>query len=184
MARCLGFSKQANLLFIIIGFSPAFFYIIFAIELFGHIIYNTVIFNVDCMLLKKKTVKGNKSPFTEKFLAEIEESLLKEKDRLSQELLKFTKKTKTPGDFEANFPEYGDKEDENANEVAEYTANKPLEDVLESMLADVNKALRRLEKGTYGICKYCDRPIDEKRLRARATSGACVACKKTLTDEV
>ena len=35
-----------------------------------------------------------------------------------------------------------------------------------------------------GICKYCDQPIDEKRLRARPTSGACISCKKTLTDEV
>ncbi len=133
--------------------------------------------------MKKKTVK-TKSLFTEKFFAEIKESLVAERDRLTKELTKFTKKTRTPGDFEANFPEYGDKEDENANEVAEYTANKPLEEVLEGMLSDVTKALQRLEKGTYGICKYCDRPMDEKRLRARPTSGACVACKKTLTDEV
>ncbi|MEK7623573.1 MAG: TraR/DksA C4-type zinc finger protein, partial [Patescibacteria group bacterium] len=71
-----------------------------------------------------------------------------------------------------------------AREVAEYTANKPLEVTLENTLRDINKALERLNKGTYGICKYCDHPIDEKRLLARPTSSACVSCKKTLTDEV
>jgi len=125
-----------------------------------------------------------KKVFSDAFLVQIKESLLAEKDRLEKELAKFTKKSDLVGDFDAEYPEYGDKEDENANEVAEYTANKPLEEVLEGMLADVKKSLTRLEKGNYGICKYCDRPIDEKRLKARPTSGACVACKKTLTDEV
>lgn len=125
------------------------------------------------------------SPFSQKFLTEIKEELLEKKATLESDLEKFTKKNPhVAGDYEASFPDYGDEEDENAREVAQYTANKPLEMTLENTLRDVNKALDRLEKGTYGICKYCDKPIDEKRLHARPTSGACVSCKKTLTDEV
>jgi len=129
-------------------------------------------------MTKKKNIHS------QDFLKKIKEVLFREKKRLEKELAKFTTKNRNvKGDYDANFPEYGDKDDENAQEVAQYTANKPLEIALEKELRDVNKSLERLEKGTYGICKYCDEPIEEKRLEARPTSGACVGCKKTLTQE-
>ena len=126
-----------------------------------------------------------KSGFTKQFLNDIKAKLLEEKKRLEDELSKFT--TKNPhvqDDYDASFPEYGEESDDNAREIADYTANKPLEISIEKMLRDVNKALVSIDKGSYGICKYCDQPIDEKRLTARMTSGSCVSCKKTLTDEV
>ncbi len=126
-----------------------------------------------------------KSNFSKEFLEEIKNSLLKMKTELEADLGKFTKKNPhVSDDFEAEFPDYGDEEDENAREVAQYTANKPVEITLENSLRDVKKSFSRIEEGTYGICKYCDKQIDEKRLRARPTSGACVDCKKTLTDEM
>lgn len=119
------------------------------------------------------------------FLEEVKNVLLEEKERLELDLLKFTKKnSNVAGDYDASFPEYGDEEDDNAREVADYTTRKPLEVSLENTLRDVNKSLKRVEDGTYGVCKYCDEPIEEKRLLARPTSGACVSCKKTLTQEV
>ena len=122
--------------------------------------------------------------FSQEFLEKIEKQLAEEKVRLEKELAKFTKKNEhVAGDYDATFTEYGDKEDENALEVAQYTTNKPLEIALENELRDVGKSLDRLKKGSYGICKYCKKPIDEKRLLARPTSGACVSCKKTLTQE-
>lgn len=126
-----------------------------------------------------------KTQFSQTFLAQIEKTLLAEEERLEHELAKFTKKNPhVEDDFDATFPEYGSEEDDNAREVAQYTTNKPLEITLENSLRDVKKSLERLRKGDYGVCKYCDQPIEEKRLLARPTSGACVSCKKTLTNEV
>ena len=125
-----------------------------------------------------------KNAHSQVFLKKIKGVLLQEKNRLEKELAKFTTRNKhVSGDFDATYPDYGDKDDENAQEVAQYTANKPLEIALEKELRDVHKSLERLEKGTYGVCKYCDEPIEEKRLEVRPTSGACVGCKKTLTQE-
>jgi len=129
-------------------------------------------------MVKKKNAHG------QDFLKKMKELLLSEKERLEKELAKFaTKNRHVSGDYDATYPEYGDKEDENAQEVAQYTANKPLEIALEKELRDVNKSLERLGAKKYGVCKYCDEPIEEKRLMARPTSGACVSCKKTLTQE-
>ena len=122
---------------------------------------------------------------TEVGLEKIKANLIVEKERIEKELGLFTEKNPHVAyDYDSKFPDYGDKEDENANEVAEYATNLSLEGNLEKTLRDVNKALANIEKGTYGICKYCKKPIEEKRLIARPTSSACVECKKTITQEI
>lgn len=127
---------------------------------------------------------SKKQHYNQKFLNDVESTLQSMRLRLQEDLGRFSNKT-TAGteDYEAKFPEYGNEEDDNAREIADYTANKPLEITLEKELRDVEKSLERLKKGTYGTCKYCDQPIDEKRLLARPTSSSCVSCKKTLTEE-
>lgn len=126
-----------------------------------------------------------KTNFSKETLEQIKQILLQEKARLEAELGKFTKKNPhVSDDYDASYQEYGNKDDENALEVAQYITDKPLEETLEKELRDVKKSLERLDKGDYGICKYCEKPIDEKRLLARPTSSACIECKKTLTQEV
>ncbi len=126
-----------------------------------------------------------KSPFSQEFVNKIKTQLLEEKEKLEKELNKFTKKNPdVAGDFDTTFPDYGDKDDENAAEVADYIANKPLEESLEKTLRDINKTLERVDKGEYGICKYCGKPIEEKRLEIRPASSACIECKKTITQEI
>lgn len=126
-----------------------------------------------------------KSQFSPELLKQIEANLLEEKAKLEKELAKFSKKKSgQEGDYDSTFPDYGDKEDENAAEVADYVVNLSLEENLEKSLRDAISALDRLKKGVYGICKYCQNPIEEKRLLARPTSSSCMSCKKTITQEV
>ncbi len=47
---------------------------------------------------------------------------------------------------------------------------------LQAMLADVDRALAKLDDGTYGICDRCGRLIPETRLEARPWSTRCVDC--------
>ena len=127
---------------------------------------------------------AQKKAFSKTFLGEMKTTLEAEMEKLEKELGKFTTKNEhVEGDYDASFPEYGDKSDDNAHEVEQYTVNKPLEITLEKALRDIKKALTRMEEGSYGVCKYCDLPIEEKRLQARPTSSSCVSCKKTLTNE-
>lgn len=129
--------------------------------------------------------KINQQAFSPDFLAQIKNDLEAQKAKLENELATFTKKNPhVRDDFDTTFPDYGDKDDENAAEVVEYITNKPVEESLEKTLRDVNSALKRLEKDEYGICKYCGKPIEEKRLLVRPTSSACVECKKTINQEL
>jgi len=45
------------------------------------------------------------------------------------------------------------------------------------ILRQVNHALERLEKGTYGICERCGRPIAPKRLEALPYVSLCIECQ-------
>ena len=125
-----------------------------------------------------------KNTLDKEFLKKIEANLLGEKARLEKELAQFTKKNPhNAADYDADFPTLGDAEDENAAEVATYGDNLTLERTLESALRDVNDALKRIKDGTYGICRYCGKPIDPKRLEARPASSACMECKSKFSNK-
>jgi len=47
---------------------------------------------------------------------------------------------------------------------------------LGAMLEDVDRALQKVEDGTYGICDRCGRLIPDARLEARPWSVLCVEC--------
>ena len=46
------------------------------------------------------------------------------------------------------------------------------------MLAQAERALRRIEDGTYGICESCGKPIGKFRLQAFPRATLCVSCKQ------
>lgn len=115
---------------------------------------------------------------SKKLLQEMREILNKEKEKLEKDLLSFAKpNSKNPEDFETVFPSFGDSLEDNSNEVEVYQDNLAIEDSLEKSLRDVIHALKRIDNGSYGVCKYCGKPIDENRLRARPTSSSCMSCK-------
>jgi len=119
----------------------------------------------------------------EKILAEIEKTLSAQKKQILHELSEISQKDSHESDNTATkFPEYGDKPDENAQEISDYSTNIVTEKVLEKSLEDIEKSLERIKKGTYGICKYCGNPIAEKRLLARPTASSCISCKTELQE--
>jgi DnaK suppressor protein len=124
-----------------------------------------------------------KETHTKAFITEMKGLLENELEKLQRSLERITHKGKNGGD-DANFPDYGNGEDENANEIADYESNLSLEHELEKALRDVKNALKRITEGTYGVCKYSGELISENRLRARPTSTSSIASKKTLTQEL
>ncbi len=83
-------------------------------------------------------------------------------------------------EYDATFPDYGEKEDENAAEVAAFEENLSMEKNLEVSLFNVNKALKKIADGTYGICEKCGKMIDPARLKAFPSATADMDCKKKI----
>lgn len=128
--------------------------------------------------------KKNKSDLNKETLDKIKNDLLSRKKQILEDLEDVAKSDQHEADgIKAKFPEYGDKQDENAQEINEYSTNFATEKLLEKTLRDIDKALKRIEDGSYGICKYCGEPIGEKRLMARPVASACVPCKTKLQNQ-
>jgi DnaK suppressor protein len=118
-----------------------------------------------------------------KFIETMRKRLVDEKTSLKKELETFATKAVAEDDYTTQFPQYGSDEGENAAEVAAYGDRLSFERTLEEQLADVESALQRMEDGSYGMCQYCKKPIEEQRLDIRPTSSSCVECKKKLKGE-
>jgi len=119
----------------------------------------------------------------QKTIKEIEKQLLTQKKQIMDDLADLSRKDNHESDnMSAKFPEYGDKPDENAQEISDYSTNILTEKVLEKSLEDINSTLNRISKGTYGVCKYCGNTIAGKRLLARPTASSCISCKTELQE--
>lgn len=68
-------------------------------------------------------------------------------------------------------PEEGDAE------ITEREKNSALIAVLENKLQDIQTALRSIEKGSYGTCARCNKPIEPGRLEVKPDATLCVNCQ-------
>ncbi len=48
----------------------------------------------------------------------------------------------------------------------------------EATLPEVEHALQRMQRGTYGVCERCGREIDFARLKAKPHARLCMDCQK------
>jgi RNA polymerase-binding transcription factor DksA len=68
--------------------------------------------------------------------------------------------------------------DEGDAEIFEREKNAALIAVLEHKLADIDSALRSIEKGRYGICNRCEKPISLERLEVKPDATLCLSCQE------
>jgi DnaK suppressor protein len=69
------------------------------------------------------------------------------------------------------------KKDETAAERFELDKRLALVQNIREKLTDVGYALEKLEKGTYGLCDSCGKPIPLARLEAIPQANFCLNCK-------
>ena len=58
--------------------------------------------------------------------------------------------------------------------AAEQGENKALLNQLNEQLDEVNRALAKVDAGTYGLCEKCGEPIAEARLEAMPATRYCI----------
>ena len=112
------------------------------------------------------------------FIREMKEKLEAEREELRKRLDSFGREdAKIKDDFHSDFPSYGDKEEDNATEVAQYQDNLALEGRLEERLKEIEAAAGKIEKGGYGVCENCGREIAKERLAVNPAAKVCVSCQ-------
>ena len=51
-------------------------------------------------------------------------------------------------------------------------------DPREAYFQKIEKALKKLDEGVFGVCEDCEEPISVKRLEARPETELCIRCKE------
>jgi DnaK suppressor protein len=73
-------------------------------------------------------------------------------------------------------PEVGDSIDQ-ATQSLDKEILFELSDNERKILSDIDAALRKMDKGTYGLCEHCKNPIEKKRIKALPSARYCMSCQ-------
>ncbi|HEX4835215.1 MAG TPA: TraR/DksA C4-type zinc finger protein [bacterium] len=105
--------------------------------------------------------------------------LLEERRRLREELSEMEEhQVKTEEKPVADVSGYEDDLVDVATETFEREKGLALESSVQGLLEMVEEALKKIRKGTYGICEGCGQQIDANRLRAIPYARLCIRCKE------
>ena len=121
-------------------------------------------------------VRADEKPWTAKELAEVRGELEADRERLQAEISAVERGLqdllRDGGDGAGN-----DQADVGSTTL-ERDAEMSLANNTRDMLFQVQRALGRLEDGTYGVCESCGNPIGKLRLMAFPRATLCLSCKQ------
>ncbi len=104
--------------------------------------------------------------------------LIEERQRMEEELEQVRSRTT---DMDNGLPEEGESGDEDTADLASAMMDKEMdlsvEDDLEDVLMQVDRAFQKIEEGTYGICDVSSQPIPKSRLELIPFATLTVECQ-------
>ncbi len=126
--------------------------------------------------MPRRGVLANEKPWTKKELADVKDELLAERDRLAAEL------ASTESGIADLVRDSGDGAGDDVADAGSKTFEREQEmsiaDNARDLLLQTEKALQRIEAGTYGACESCGGPIGKARLQAFPRATLCLECKQ------
>ena len=103
--------------------------------------------------------------------ASLRKRLEEERERLMADLERL-------GVTEQDNPGYSTHIADDATEVIENAQSHALRQNLQRLLGQVNDALAKFDRGTYGLCENCGAEIDRARLKALPYATLCIQCQQ------
>ncbi len=115
-------------------------------------------------------------------MLEFREQLLAEQARLEEELKEIENRTARvdESDRANELSAYEDHPADLASETFEREKDLAIGESVQHMLYKVINALEKIERGTFGLCDACGRPIKKARLKALPFATLCLECQDRL----
>jgi DnaK suppressor protein len=105
-------------------------------------------------------------------LEEVQALLQERRRQLAEELAELTK----PPEAGSNLS-FGKRIGEGTTEAVERISSTAAARSIATSLAEVDRALERVDEGTYGLCDDCGQAISSERLEAMPSATLCVTCR-------
>jgi RNA polymerase-binding protein DksA len=122
---------------------------------------------------------GRGAAKSSKDVARFRELLLTERGRLESELREIESRTArvTESERASELSGYEDHPADIASETFEREKDLAIGESVETLLNQVITALEKVDRGTYGVCDACGRPIKKARLEALPFATLCLDCQ-------
>ncbi|HLR64737.1 MAG TPA: TraR/DksA C4-type zinc finger protein [Pseudogracilibacillus sp.] len=108
---------------------------------------------------------------TEKHMKELKSKLQEEKDEL---ILKLQEKGKLVEEASGELSHYDNHPADSGTDLYEREKEQSFYQMYKDKLSQIDDALKRIEKGTYGHCLICDKQITLERLLASPEATTCI----------
>ena len=109
-------------------------------------------------------------------MTQYKEKLLAEKTTLEEELASIARFNPETDIWEATPDQemVGEIDDNDAaDRFEDFEGRSGMVTTLQSRLSDVEKAIKKIDAGTYGTCEVCSAPIESERLAAVPSAKTC-----------
>jgi DnaK suppressor protein len=120
-----------------------------------------------------------KSLYSSKELQEFREALLKEQEELRAQLAELEESSfSTPQSDISGEVAFDEEYADSGTATFERERDLSLENNIRDLLDKIDRALARLDDGTFGICQRCGKPIEKARLKALPYASLCIKDKQ------
>ncbi len=107
----------------------------------------------------------------------IRRRLLEELEALTGRLRDMEESAQKVRKAEGTRPGFGKRIGDYTSEAQDAMNDRAVVANLRTGIAQTQRALQKLEEGTYGLCDQCHQPIPPERLEVLPSATLCVACK-------
>jgi len=116
-----------------------------------------------------------KSAYTQRELDDLRGRLLQEKEQLEAQLATIEEATFATSQSDLSGEVSFDDENADAGTFTfERERDLSIENNVRDLLGKIDRALARMDEGTYGICSRCGKPIEKARLKALPYADLCI----------
>jgi RNA polymerase-binding transcription factor len=116
-----------------------------------------------------------KSPLTKQELDDLRERLLTERRELQEQLETLEENTFAASQSDMSGEVAFDDETADAGTATfERERDLSIGNNVRDLLAKIDRALRRMDAGTYGLCERCGKPIEKARIKALPYVDLCI----------
>jgi DnaK suppressor protein len=118
---------------------------------------------------------AGKTAYSQKELDDLRERLLAERVELQEQLATIEEQSFATSQSDISGEVSFDEENADAGTFTfERERDLSIENNVRDLLGKIDRALARMDDGTYGICSRCGKPIEKARLKALPYADLCI----------
>jgi DnaK suppressor protein len=120
-----------------------------------------------------------KSPFTRRELTTLRKELQEERKELERQAAEIEESSfRTPQSELTGEVSFDEEYADSGTFTFERERDLSLSNNIKDLIEKIDRALGRIEEGSYGLCERCGRPIEKARLKALPYATLCIKDKQ------